>query len=128
MTALVSIHSVFRWILLGILGGLAAMALLRLARKSGWSDADEQPFVMGAVLLDVQVLLGVVLWLLGDAKSTSAFFAVVHPGLMISAAVVLHLAIRKARELSDAATSYQWLFGGVVGALVLAIVGIPWGR
>ncbi len=121
---LVSIHSWLRWVVLGalLLGG--AYALLQAPRPVPFRRA---PFTLMMAVVDVQVALGIGLYLLNDGWRQGFFIARIHPAVMLAAAVALHIGAVRARRRGG---REAWRVIGVsfLLALVLVILGIPWQR
>ena len=129
MDALVSIHSVLRWVVL-----LAAVVSLAVA-LAGWlgSSAPErttrQAMLAYAVSLDIQVLIGIVIWVLGNYwQSNIRQFKFEHPLTMLVALIVAHVAAARARRAHGPVAAARVRAIGTAVSLVLILIGIPWGR
>lgn len=136
-----AVHNILRWVAL-ILGILAAvMAWRGWLRQLPWNDANRRFGVFFASALDSQLLVGLLLYFVfspltraalgnfGAAMSEPAmrFFAVEHALFMLLAVVFGHLGGALARKQEGAArhrTAALWY----TLAVLLIIVGIPWGR
>lgn len=126
MDTLVTIHSLYRWVALAALLYAVLIALLAMRRGAVWTD--ERRFSTVAILFDVQVALGIVVWLAGPAWSKhGAFFTVIHPVATLAALGVFHAAVARARTLASAASFRVLALGGLV-SLILVIAAIPWDR
>ncbi|MEW8979000.1 MAG: hypothetical protein AB2385_11375 [Symbiobacterium sp.] len=116
---LVMAHSLVRWLVL-----VAAIVALVGARVASGRDASgwgSKAGLVYSVVLDVQVLLGLIMWLWKSAWRWHAFFAFIHPGTMILAMLVAHLGQRLQKRGKPAAGF--WLY---LASLVLVIAAIPW--
>ncbi|HEY0972415.1 MAG TPA: hypothetical protein VGE02_15710 [Gemmatimonadales bacterium] len=137
-----SIHNVLRWLVLGA----ALFALFR--SLSGWRAA--QPWTAASagagrvyvILLDVQLLIGILLYAMLSPVTKAAFadfgaamaqrelrfFAVEHLLLMVLAVAAAHMA--KALAPRAATDALRWrratLWYGL--SLVLLLAGMPWWR
>ena len=132
---LLTAHSLLRWLVLV----LAVLAVLRaavgLGRKQPWRPWDDKLGLGLMVSVDLQVLLGVVLWLhyLGRAgfdmaNAASRQLLLEHPLTMLVALVLVHVGrVRVKRQDEDAGRFKTVLvFYGL--ALVLILIMIPWDR
>ncbi len=121
---LVSIHSALRWIVLAVLLVGGAYALLQAPRPVPFRRA---PFTLMVAVVDLQVALGIGLYLLNDGWRQGFFIARIHPAVMLAAAVVLHIGAVSARRRGG---REAWRVIGITFllALVLVILGIPWQR
>lgn len=129
MDTLVSIHSILRWIVL-----LAALVSLGAA-LAGWLGSavpertTRQAMLAYAVALDVQVLLGIAVWVLGNYwQSNIRQFKFEHPLIMLVALVVAHVAAARARRAHGPVAGARVRAIGTAASLVLILIGIPWGR
>lgn len=130
-------HSDWRWVVL--MAGLAtlASALTGLSGERAWAAGGAKPARFFGIALDIQVLLGVSMYLILSPMTTVAlaatavklppFFTVYHPALMFSAFIAVHVSaslVRRAR--SDAAHHRRALiFYGLTWLMLLG--GVPWG-
>jgi hypothetical protein len=124
MDILVAAHSGIRWLVLLAMLAVIVLAIMNL-RSESWSETSIKPFVYSAILFDVQVTLGIIVYLFGSAWSDNTFIAFIHPALMLVALAVWHITIGRARK-NAASSSYRILLIGAVISLVLVAVGIPW--
>ncbi len=119
METLETIHSLFRWIVLVVLIAAPVMALLRWRQKAEWSGEKAKPFAMAMVLYDIQVLIGIILWIVGGSPRAD------HPYIMLVALVVGHVAIGRARK-TEGERGYLIAGAGLAITLLLTLAGIPW--
>jgi hypothetical protein len=136
------VHSAWRWIVIVAGVALLAVAIEGLMKRRPWQPAGAHLSRLFGIAIDIQVLLGAMLYLtlspltngaLSNAvidvpHSDVSFFAVNHGLLMLLALVAVHLSavlIRRAR--SDPARQRRAM---VCYGLTLLIVlaGIPWWR
>jgi hypothetical protein len=134
-----TIHSWLRWIVL--LAGVVAFvrSAIGASRRSPWTSADDRTGFLFSVLLDVQVLIGLVLYIflspfthaafrdLGQAMGNSGlrFWAVEHIVGMIVAIGFVHIGRSRARK-ADSLRRHRVvaIFFGL--ALVAIAASIPW--
>jgi Na+-driven multidrug efflux pump len=135
-----ALHSVVRWIVV-VLGVVAAVRAVRgQSGRQRWTAADENVGLGFTIALDVQLLLGLALFLflsplttlavhdLGMAMKTRAlrFWTVEHPLLMMAAVVLAHVGRVRTRRTEDSLLRHRAaaMFFGLAVLLVLA--GMPW--
>ena len=124
MEFLVTAHSVIRWIVLIVM--LAAIGYAAQNRSAESFPAGAiKPFVFSAIVFDIQVTLGIIIYLFGQAWSKNLFLALIHPVTMLIALGVWHMFIARARKAA-APSSYRTLMIGGIVSLALVIAGIPW--
>jgi hypothetical protein len=129
MDTLVSIHSVLRWIVL--LAGIAAVVVA----AAGWlgtatsEKTGRQAMLAYAIALDIQVVLGIVIWVMGNYwQSNIRQFKFEHPIIMLLALAVAHIAAARARRGHSPTGAARTRTIGAAVSLVLILLGIPWNR
>lgn len=136
------LHSWLRWAVLLIAIVTLVLAWYGWLGKKPYARLNRQLGVLFTTALDIQVLIGLVLYFILSPVTTSAFgnfgqamqnpttrfFAVEHISLMILAVVIAHLGSNLARRapLDIAKHRFGAIFYTV--ALVVILLGIPWGR
>jgi hypothetical protein len=111
------------------LGYLVALVVLVAAFSAFGRAKDAReytpgPFAAPMVLLDVQVLLGIVIYLLDAAWQSRIELAVVHPVLALAALGVGHAALKRARDERMAVDAHRKAGRGLVAALFLVLLSI----
>ena len=137
---LLSLHNLLRWVVVI----LAVLAIVRAVRgwlgKRAWAAVDDRAGMLFVSLFDVQVLVGVVLYIffskVGAISITNfsqsmavpgnLFFGLVHWVLMIVALGLAHVGRAMTRRLSDGAAKFKRaaLMFSISALVVLA--AIPW--
>ena len=137
---ILAVHSLLRWVVLAF-GLLAAGRGLTGARSRGaWTPADETAGRWFVMALDVQLLLGLALYLrlspmtpiafqdFGAAMGNAVlrFWAVEHIAGMVAAVALAHIGRVRIRRAADAARRHRTaaIFFGL--ALVAIVLTIPW--
>jgi hypothetical protein len=96
---LLNAHSGWRYLALLLLVIAIVKFALGYAQKSGWSSMDRRIGLFTTIAVDIQVLLGLVLWgvamPIGHLNPTRAFE---HPTTMIVALIVMHIGWSRTRK------------------------------
>ena len=133
------LHSLLRWfvILAGIWAVARAIGGLRAGRA--WNGTDDKAGLLFTVSLDVQILLGLLLYLVLSPITTGAFhdmgeamrngyvrfWVVEHVAAALVAVALAHVGrIRLRRAAPDAKHRRAILFFGL--ALAAVLVAVPW--
>jgi uncharacterized membrane protein YozB (DUF420 family) len=131
-------HSWLRYLLLGL--GIALLVLCVADRKRGhWAEKHERLHVLFLAVLDVQFLLGLLLYFklspysqaalanMGAAmkEPTLRFFGVEHITTMLVAVIVAHLGRVRSKRKQGAAHFRSVLITQSVW-LLLTLAAIPW--
>jgi len=123
---LVTIHGLWRWlVLLAALVALAGGAAVWMGQLR-WPLADRLAMVY-TIVLDIQVLLGVLVWLssLISGKSLNWYTLALHPILMLAAVGIAHIARTRAGRATTDPARAQTVTLGVLISLVIIILAIP---
>ena len=135
----VFVHAVMQWCILGIGIVAVARALAGGSGRKPWTAADDRLSLAFTAFLDLQLLIGIVLFLyspitvlgrheldLTFRSSVLRFFTFVHPTLMIAAVAVAHVARIRIRRSADPVARHRQaaLYVGLTLAIILA--AIPW--
>jgi hypothetical protein len=125
LTLLADVHSFWRYAVLiaavvaivGALGGwLGALAPGASARRAG---------LLYVIALDIQVLIGIILWFARGGLAQPPPFRLEHPLIMLLAAVVAHIGQLLARRARAPTAAARAVTIAVAVSLVLVLVGIP---
>jgi hypothetical protein len=139
-TALLFIHSWLRWIV--ILAGLAVVggAVGGVSTRRAWLPVDDRRLLLFTTSLDVQLLIGLILYVflspvtqsgfddmrLTMRDSVLRFFVVEHLAGMMIAVALAHVGRARARKASDAVGRHRTVLLFVGLAMVALLLSIPW--
>lgn len=135
-----TLHSFVRWIVV-ILAVLAvARAFSGWLGKKPWAALDDKAGAWFVISMDVQLLLGLLLYVVFSPLTTAAlrdfgaamgsaglrYFAVEHTFLMLVAVVLAHVGRARSRRATDFAARHRSaaIFFGL--ALLTLLAAIPW--
>ena len=121
MSTLLEIHSIVRWLIV-IVGFIAIIKfLIGMARKSAWGKMDRGLSSSFSGLIDLQVTLGLLYFLITGFGSVGfPPFRIEHMVTMMIAAVVGHAPAM----FKKAANKHAVAFYAVIGALILIVIGV----
>ena len=125
MEWLVDLHSIWRWVVL--IAALVALALSALAATGNrpWDSLSDRFSFFFTVALDVQVLIGVVVWVLNQGWAGDAFIGFVHPLLMLGAVAVAHVGRARSERVTVDKARGRLALIFFFASLVIIIVAIP---
>jgi nitrogen fixation/metabolism regulation signal transduction histidine kinase len=139
-TLTLAAHNITRWVVLV----LAIYALYRvfagLFGKKEWSEADRKALSFYAISMDVQLLLGLLLYFvlgnwfnmmtsgMGNVMSNSSlrFFAVEHFSVMLIAVILAHVASIMAKRGSTDRAKFRNGAIFLTLSVLAVLVAIPW--
>jgi hypothetical protein len=139
-TALLFIHSWLRWLV--ILSGLAALggAVGGVSTRRAWLPVDNLRLVIFGTTLDVQMLIGLILYVFLSPVTESGFadmrltmrdpilrfFVVEHLVGMLVAIALTHIGRARVRKASEAAARHRIVLIFIGLAMVALLLSIPW--
>ena len=139
-TALLTVHSYLRWVVLLLALWSVARALAGTARRGAWTAADDRAARAFGISLDVQTLLGLILYFflspftmsawsdIGAAMrdATVRFIVIEHQVGMLAAVALVQIGRGRIRKRPDGWQRHRTalIFFGL--ALVIMLVSIPW--
>jgi hypothetical protein len=138
--AILLVHSWLRWVVL-LLGVLAiARAIAGAAAHRPWQTADERAGKFFVIALDIQMLLGIVLYFLlspitraalsdfGGAMQNAGmrFWSVEHVLGMVVGIVLAHRGQARVRQLAEPVRKHRVAAVFFALALIAILASIPW--
>lgn len=141
-TAFLVIHNLLRWIVLIAVVAAAGKGLAGWFGKQQWSKLDDHLGLIATIAMDVQLLVGLVLYVflspltaaafqnMGVAMkdTTLRFFAVEHIAVMIVALVLAHVGRTLSKKATTDTAKFQRAGIFFLLTLVAILAGIPWFR
>jgi hypothetical protein len=133
MQIIFTLHSLWRWVVLLAALAVIIKALLGWFGRQPWTDLDNRLGLFFTVAFDIQVLLGLIVyigtftgahvqrWYGGSIGRLTGE----HVALMFIALVIAHLTRSRARKAEAAVSKHQTAAIGFVISLILVVVGMP---
>ena len=137
---LIPLHSLLRWavILLGLLA--AGRGLAGWLGRKPWSPADDRAGLLFVTSVDLQVLVGLLMYTLVSPITTSAFqhmagamqnsvvrfWVIEHPAPMLLALAWAHVGRPRIRRAEDSSLKHRRALVYFGLALLLVLLGTPW--
>lgn len=131
MQTLIGLHSLWRWMVLLVVTVALVRGLIGWLRGGAWTGNDRILALVAVSALDIQLILGLLLY--GTTKSWNAgtFIAYIHPLVMLAAIVVAHITSSRIRKTTEARGKFRTLAIGLIVAVFLITAAIPpgtWSR
>ncbi len=139
---ILAVHNVLRWIVLILLILALVRALSGWFGKREWTSSDRKVGVFYSVSLDVELLLGLILYFVLSPITKSAFSnfgaALENPGLrffvfehflmMILAVVFAHVGVATAKRADESILKHRRTAIWFGLSLIAILLGMPWFR
>ena len=139
MNIVLVLHNLNRWVVVVMIVAALGRAYSGWLQKKAWTDADRLTTLLMTIALDMQLLLGLVLyvgdWLplwrdAGTVMNTPVLrlFALEHPFYGLLAVAAAHMGSLRAKKAPDDAGKHRTfaIFFSIVA--VLLIILMPWSR
>jgi hypothetical protein len=137
-----AIHNILRWVVLILALVAVVSAYLGLFGKRQWTERDRKIGLFLGISIDVQLLVGLLLYVVLSPITKSAFqgfgeamqvpdlrfFAMEHVFYMLLAVVFAHLGSILPRKVDDPAAKFKRAAIWFSLTLLVVLLGIPWGR
>ncbi|MCK5315018.1 MAG: hypothetical protein KAJ53_07835 [Anaerolineales bacterium] len=137
-----AIHNTVRWVIL-IAGAIAVIrAYMGWFGKRDWTETDRKIGLLFTISIDVQLLLGLLLFIFlspitkaafsafGDVMSDAGlrFFTLEHTFYMLLAVVFAHLGSILPKKVEDVVAKHRRAAIWFTLALLIILLGMPWMR
>jgi hypothetical protein len=131
MDALVGLHSLWRWVVLLVVVVAFVRGAIGWLGGGAWTGNDRTLVLVTTIVLDIQLLLGLIVYGTGNHWESGSFIAYVHPLVMIGAIVVAHVTSVMIRRTEPASGKFRVLTLGLLLAFLMiggAIPSYSWSR
>jgi len=120
-------HSGWRYLALLALIVAVVKYLIGWLGNNGWSKMDRQIGLITSIIVDIQLLLGLVLWPVAwNDHPLSRTRGIEHPVLMLIAIVVMHVGQARVKKTADGnkarTAAITFIVTGLLVALGVALV------
>jgi hypothetical protein len=122
MDILVEAHSGIRWL---VLVGLLATLIVSFMRARSETSPDQPWLSWVAIVFDIQVTLGIILYLGDQGWSKGGFIAIYHPIAMLAALGVFHAGLARGRKTAGGA-GWRTIGFMTLASIVVVLAAIPW--
>ena len=125
MDFIVGLHSLVRWLV--VLAAVAAIIryVIDLAGKSPDAEMGRKLMMAYTILLDVNVLLGLIL-IVGRASAVGQILPIwiEHAVTNLIAVIIAHIFAARGKKQADPKRAAAWRLAGVVISILLIVMGV----
>jgi hypothetical protein len=131
-SAILVLHSLVRWLVLAAAAWAAFTGWRGLREGRNWGRGARVAGALLAAAADIQLLLGLALWLalsphaIVTGGAGSAHWTYVHPLLGISVVALAHVGSVRSRRTPEGPGRWRTAAAFSTAALVVALVAVPW--
>ena len=127
MAAILLLHGLWRWAVL-IAAVLAVTGALTSMRDSAGVSRAQRFGFWYTLALDLQVTVGLILWVGETAWRSHPFLAFIHPLAMLAGLGLAHVARSRQRKLVTAGRPSMVPLALYIASLAVLVLAIPTGR
>ncbi|MFQ5459602.1 MAG: hypothetical protein ACE5EL_02295 [Anaerolineae bacterium] len=122
-------HGAWRWVALIVLVAAFLEGVVGLVGRGEWLPRSATAARMAAAAYDVQVFLGLLLYLSSRQwAEADPFHKFIHPALMLIGLLVIHQTALRARRGATSRGRHLWLAAGTAVTLLIAVGAGALGR
>ena len=125
MDFILGLHSLLRWLV--VLAAVVAVAryVIDLVGKSPDTEMSRKLMMVYTILLDVNVLLGLIL-IIGRATAIGQVLPIwiEHATTNIIAVVIAHIFAARSKKMAEPKRAAKWRLAGVVISILLIVMGV----
>jgi uncharacterized membrane protein YozB (DUF420 family) len=139
---ILAVHNILRWVVLILLVITLLRAIFGWSGKKEWTSTDTRFGMFSSVSLDIQLLLGLILYLVLSPITRIAFsnfsaamqnsdlryFVLEHVLLMVLAVVFAHVGVASAKRADDSVAKFRRTAIWFGLSLIVILLGMPWFR
>lgn len=124
MGFVVMAHSIWRWVVLvAAVVAIVGAFMGRSGNAPSWSGKSGRFY---SIALDLQVLIGLIIWVGYSGWGMGAFFGYIHPIVMLVALSIAHMGRGKEKKALAAGKTEGVALWSYVASLALILGFIPW--
>ena len=119
---LVTLHSWWRWVVVVVAAITVIKMLVGWLASQKWARLDDQLGMIFTITIDIEVLLGILVWIMLQAWTRGMASAFEHPLTMLLAVIVAQVGRSRARKAVDDRAKFRTsaIFYTVSFVLILA--------
>lgn len=121
---LLTLHSWWRWVVLLVAAITVIKMLFGWLGRREWTRLDDQLGLIFTITIDIEVLLGILVWIMSQAWTRGMVAAFEHPITMLLALVLAHVGQRRARKTTDGTAKYRTSAIFYTLSFVLILAGV----
>jgi hypothetical protein len=106
-------------------GSRVVLSAMAAVGARPWDSLSDRASFFFTVAVDVQVLIGAVLWLLNQGWARDSFLAFIHPVLMLGAVALAHVGRARSERTSGERSQGRVALVFFLASVIIMVVAIP---
>jgi hypothetical protein len=126
MELIVTLHNIWRWVVLLVGLGATALAVMSATGARPWDGVSDRLSFFFTLAMDIQLLIGVVVWI-GQQRwdGSDTFLSYIHPLLMLAAVALAHVGRARSDRADGSRTKGQQASIFFIVSFIVIVVAIP---
>jgi hypothetical protein len=126
MELIVTLHNIWRWVVLLVGLGAIALAVMSASGARPWDGVSDRLSFFFTLAMDIQLLIGVVVWI-GQQRwdGSDTFLSYIHPLLMLAAVALAHVGRARSDRADGSRTKGQQASIFFIVSFIVIVVAIP---
>jgi hypothetical protein len=126
MELIVTLHNIWRWVVLLVGLGAIALAVMSATGARPWDGVSDRLSFFFTLAMDIQLLIGVVVWI-GQQRwdGSDTFLSYIHPLLMLAAVALAHVGRARSDRADGSRTKGQQASIFFIVSFIVIVVAIP---
>lgn len=125
---LLIIHSLWRWVLLLVAVVTVLIGLIGWLTRQSWSPLPATLSRLFPIVIDLQVLLGLALWIAEEQWAGNFYFRFLHPLMGVAALAIAHVVSVLIKRSPGEQGRYRLMALGYLFVLIVAALAVPQDR
>ena len=126
MEVIVTLHNIWRWVVLVVGLGAIALAVMSATGARPWDGVSDRMSFFFTLAMDIQILIGAVVWI-GQQRwdGSDTFLSFIHPLLMLVAVALAHVGRARSDRADGSRTKGQQASIFFIASFIVIVVAIP---
>jgi hypothetical protein len=126
MELIVTLHNIWRWVVLLVGLGAIALAVMSATGARPWDGVSDRLSFFFTLAMDIQVLIGAAVWI-GQQRwdGSDTFLSYIHPLLMLAAVALAHVGRARSDRADGSRTKGQQASIFFIVSFIVIVVAIP---
>jgi uncharacterized membrane protein YiaA len=124
---LIAIHSIFRWVVLLTAVLAIAVAMMSATGTRRWGMIGDRSSLFFTIAMDIQFLIGLLIWVLGRRWEGDIALGWFHPLLMLGAVALAHVGRARADRNATSTDKGRQAAIFFTASLFVILIAIPLG-
>ncbi len=125
MEWIITLHSYWRWVILIIAAGAIIVSLMSAFGNRPWDTLSDRLSLFFTIAMDVQFLIGIIVWITDDKLGNDPILRFLHPLAMIGAIALAHIGRVRSERAQTAQDKGKQAGLFFIASLVVVLIAIP---